>query len=269
MKRIHIVGSGPRTGTTLITEMMISCFNIDLHTKHEDSIYVIPQRDADICLTKNPRDILVIEPVLRILPDLYVIYMLRDPRDTIVSRHGKDPDKYWAGLSFWKTYSPFGQRLESHPRFISIKYEDLVTRPDAIQDYLISRMPFLSKHADFSSYDQHSSPSKDSLDALGGLRPVSSSSIGNWRQHLPRVAGQLQLHGSITDDLIRYGYEQDGAWEKVLIGIQPDLSASHWPEFFSSYTLWKRSINKYPLAVKVLLGHYWPTHLRPRQAAHK
>jgi hypothetical protein len=134
MKRIHIVGSSSRTGTTLIAEMMIACFNIDLYTRHEDSIYIIPPRNADVYLTKNPQDIMIVEPVLHILPDLYVIYMLRDPRDTIVSRHGKDPNKYWADLLFWKIYSPFGQRLKSHPRFITIKYEDLVTKPDALSD---------------------------------------------------------------------------------------------------------------------------------------
>lgn len=61
MKRIHIVGSGPRTGTTLIAEMMIACFEIDLHTEHEDSIYTWPPCRGNIFLTKKPRDILVIE----------------------------------------------------------------------------------------------------------------------------------------------------------------------------------------------------------------
>ena len=67
MKRIHIVGSGPRTGTTLIAEMMIACFEIDLHTEHEDSIYTWPPYRGNIFLTKKPRDILVIEPILRIM----------------------------------------------------------------------------------------------------------------------------------------------------------------------------------------------------------
>jgi hypothetical protein len=271
MKRIHIVGTGPRTGTTLLAEMMISCFNIDLSTGHEDSIYVVPVRNADVYLTKAPRDIMVVKPLLRILPELYVICMLRDPRDMIVSKHRNAPDKYWAGLTFWKTYSPFCRKLSSHPRVLVIKYEDLVTRPEEIQNRLIGMMPFLSRRADFSSFDRLASPSTESLDAMGGLRAASSSSIGNWHQHLPRVAGQLKLHGSIAADLIAYGYESDTAWEEELTGVEPDTSPGYWPEHLSSRLLRRRLWTSYPAALWVLLGHYPPTSflLRLIQAVYR
>ena len=35
MKRIHIVGSGPRTGTTLMVKLMSTCFKIDHAVDHE------------------------------------------------------------------------------------------------------------------------------------------------------------------------------------------------------------------------------------------
>lgn len=256
MKRIHIVGSGPRTGTTLLSEMMVACFDITLHTEHEDSIYRWPPCRGNIFLTKKPRDILVIEPILRIMRNLYVIYMVRDPRDMIVSKHAIDPDRYWASLTHWKTYTTYGRRLTSHPRFIIVRYEDLVTQPGQIQDYLMKRMPFLIKKASFNSYHEIAQPSKDSMMALGGVRLASSSSIGNWRKHLPRVAGQLHLHGSISEDLIAYGYEQDDAWEKELEGTDPDLRAGHFPENFSVKKLKHWTRGKYMKAFGVVVGHY-------------
>jgi len=256
MKRIHIVGSGPRTGTTLLAEIMIACFEIDVHTEHEDSIYTWPPYVGDIFLTKKPRDILVIEPILRIARNLYIIYMVRDPRDMIVSKHAIDSDRYWANLIHWKTYTPYGRRLQSHPRFITVRYEDLVTQPDQIQDYLMKRMSFLIKKASFNSYHEIAQPSKESMMALGGVRPASRSSIGNWRKHLPRVAGQLHLHGSISEDLIAYGYEQDDAWEKELEGIDPDLRAGHWPENFSVKRLKQWTRGKYVKAFGVVVGQY-------------
>jgi len=74
------------------------------------------------------------------------------------------------------------------------------------------------------------SPAAESLKALGGLRPIDAESIGRWRQHLPRLAGQLSVHGPITRDLIEFGYEPDDGWLAELEAIEPDLSPSHWPE---------------------------------------
>ncbi|HSL80100.1 MAG TPA: hypothetical protein VK877_10615, partial [Pseudolabrys sp.] len=69
--------------------------------------------------------------------------------------------------------------------------------------------------------------SKESIDALGGVRPIKGDRVGNWRNHLPRVAGQLLLHGSISRELIVFGYEKDHDWLGTLEGIEPDFSPSH------------------------------------------
>ena len=248
--RIHIVGCGPRTGTTLMAEMAIACFKIDAYTEHEDSIYTRPSRQANIFLTKRPRDILVASPMLYLLPNLYVIYMLRDPRDTITSKHRKDPDRYWSTLRYWKAYTPYGRKLQHHPRFMTVRYEDLVTKPDEVQAYLMEKMPFLEKRGAFSQYHQFAKPSKRSLDALRGMRPVASSSVGKWRNHLPRVAGQLALHGdrAIAESLIEYGYESDDSWLEELEGITPDYTESHWPEHFTKKELQDRMRGKYSRA---------------------
>ena len=92
----------------------------------------------------------------------------------------------------------------------------------------------------------------DSLQALGSLRPIDRSSMGVWRQHLPRVAGQLRIHGSISDDLIRYGYEPNRDWEVLLEGIEPDLKASHQPERFSFGIRWKLRRGRYSEALRTL-----------------
>lgn len=257
MQRIHIVGCGPRTGTTLMAEMMSACFDIDLYPKHESSIYTRPTRKANIFLTKRPRDILVVGPMLRLMSNLHVVYMLRDPRDMVVSKHKKDPDRYWASLRYWKTYTIYGRKLENHPRFTTVRYEDLVTKADRVQEYLEQKIPFLTKLAPFSQYHEIAKPDRDSLAALKGMRPVSSTSIGNWRNHLPRIAGQLQNHGDISQDLIEYGYEKDDSWLKELEGITPDFSASHWAEYFTKEELNQRMKWKYIKPIFYLLPSFF------------
>ena len=77
--------------------------------------------------------------------------------------------------------------------------------------------------------------------------------MGKWKNNLPRVAGQIKIHGSITDDLIKYGYENDGSWEEILEDVEPDLSESHWPEYFTSTGLKHRKRGKYKEVVKTIM----------------
>ena len=245
MKHIHIVGTGPRTGTTLMTEAMIACFVIDQHTAHEDRVYTTPRGPGEIYLTKRAKDILVLAPFLDLDPDLYVIAMIRDPRDAIVSRHAISPDVYWAGLRYWNTYLSRWRRIRDHPRVLTIRYEDLVSAPDATQQVLIGRMPFLQPVAKFSEYHLVASPSAKAVRALNGVRPISDAGVGNWKRHLPRVAGQIEIHGPITDDLIEFDYEDGDGWLALVDDVEADLRPSHWPEQFTRLDLMRRTLPAY------------------------
>ncbi len=233
MHRIHIVGASPRSGTTLLAEAMIACFDIDLFCDHEARIFSPPPTPGNVYLTKAPRDILLAEQELEKSPDLYVVFLLRDPRNIIVSKHRRDPSCYWAGLKFWKAYTPCARRLMSHHRFILVRYEALVADPNAVQSTLSARMPFLVETAPFSRFHEIAKPAPNAAQALNGVRAISVEGVDKWRDHLPRIAGQIALHGSIADDLIEFGYEQDDAWLEELNDVEPDLRPSHWPEYFT------------------------------------
>lgn len=249
MQRIHVVGVSPRSGTTLLAECMITCFEIDAFEKHESPICA-HRRDVAVYLTKKPDDIHVVGPRLRIDRNLHVIALMRDPRDIVVSKHHQDPDVYWAPLRIWKSRIGIVRRLSHQKRFMLIRYEDLVREPDAVQESLTVRMPFLEKKAPFSAFHALATPSRKSLDALGGLRAINPESIGNWRNHLPRLKGQISIHGSISEDLIEFGYEQNTAWLSLLESVEPDLSPSHWREQFQ-LPAWKYRRVKYAEAARI------------------
>lgn len=229
-KRIHIVGCSPRSGTTLMTELMVNCFDIDGFAEHEMSIFEMPEGEYKVYCSKWPHDIDVMRPLLWLDPDLWGIFILRDPRDVIVSRHPQDPSLYWTNLRRWKRYTQCGRRLANHPRFITVRYEDLVREPDRVQDNIARRLYFLNATARFSEYHQIARPSERSVTALRGVRAVSTSSIGRWREHKPRVAAQLRLHGPIEQELIRYRYETDDEWRAEIDAVEADHFASHLQE---------------------------------------
>lgn len=262
MKRIHIVGVSPRTGTTLMAEAIKTCYHIDYYTTHEDRLFTRAPGHPDIFLTKNPKDVMIAGPSLRVDPDLYVICMLRDPRDIICSRHKKDPDRYWASLRYWKMYSKEARRLQNHPRFILIRYESFVSDPDKVQDILSARIPFLEKNVPFSKYHEAASVSDSSQKALSGVRPIKPTSVGRWRDHKERIAGQLKLHGSLTDDLISFGYEEDNHWLNELDGVKPDLSPSHFPEYMTFSKRVSLKFGKYLEAVRRMVEQMMGRRIR-------
>lgn len=215
-KHIHIVGCSPRSGTTLMQEMMVTCFEIDAYCEHEQSIFKAPRVPRGILCTKHPREVAYMGCVLRHNPAVYVIYVVRDPRDVIVSQHKKSPGRYYSDLGFWKEADRYAQKLEGRLHFIVVRYEDLVTYPDHVQQQLEKALPFLRRRQAFSQFHLYAKVSEQSAMALNGVRPVDSSSIGRWRQHLDRVSSQILQHGDISSRLVHYGYEPDNAWRAGL-----------------------------------------------------
>ncbi|MDX1586930.1 MAG: hypothetical protein R3222_09305 [Balneolaceae bacterium] len=262
MKRIHVVGVSPRTGTTLMAEAMAACFDIDFSTHHEDRLFRRAPDNPNTFLSKCPRDILVVGPSLRVDPHLNVIGMMRDPRDIIVSKHKKDPDHYWASLKFWNYYTRELPALKKHARFTLVKYEDFVQNPNEVQNLISEKIPFLNKQAPFSRYHEIASVSGSSEEALRGVRPIRPTSVGKWKQHKSRVAGQIKQHGPISSDLIRYGYEADTSWKEALREVKPDLGPSHFSEHMTPAGKVSRRAGRYAealrRAIECLLGFRIP-----------
>lgn len=245
MKRIHVVGVSPRTGTTLMSEALKTCFQIDYYANHEEKLVTRAPDAPKMYLSKFPGDIMMVGPSLQADPDLYVICMVRDPRDIICSIHKKDTERYWAGLNFWNTYTKEFQKIKQYPRFIPIKYENFVSNPDEIQTKISKNIPFLEKQTPFSKYHEAAKVTEGSKKALRSVRPIKPNSVGKWKEHKPRLKGQIQLHGPITKDLITYGYEKDNRWLKKLDGIEPDLAPSHHKELMSFFDKRLRKFGKY------------------------
>ncbi|MHC4847877.1 MAG: sulfotransferase family protein [Planctomycetota bacterium] len=246
VKRIHIVGC-PRSGTTLALEAMANAFDIDGYASEERSFLSGLRKPDDahrVFLSKRPRDYPFAARLLPREPEMVFIFLLRDPRDVVVSRHALAPERYWTHLAAWKRAYRETRSVQSHPRFIELRYEDLVGDPDATERRLIERMPFLEPVQPLREFFRTARPSNQANEALHGLRPLETSSIGRWREHRPRMVAQLELHGPITDELIEIGYESDDEWLRELDGVRPEASASMQAD---GWTLRQRLRRRYEL----------------------
>ena len=170
-KHIHIVACSPRSGTTLLHEAMVTCFRTNKHYDHEIRFHLVTAKNNDVVITKRPKDTLYMPGVIDD-PNLYVIYVTRDPRDVIVSRHGKSEDMYYSNIRLWRELHACARSLFGHDRFLNIRYEDFVNNPDATQSQITAKFPWLEKQHKFSEYHEHAQVSEKSKVAMFSLPAI-------------------------------------------------------------------------------------------------
>jgi len=236
-RHLHIVACSPRTGTTLLHEVMVTCFRVDKHYDHEIRFHQVTGEDGQIVITKRPKDTMYMPAVLEDDPELFVIYLMRDPRDTICSRHGKNKSIYYSNIRLWRQMHGYARQMAGHERFLEVRYEDFVSDPDATQQMIADKFPWLEKIHKFSGYHEYATVSEKSKTAMHNVRPIAPTSVGRWTRNPGRIMAQQMIHGSLTPELIECGYESSDAWEKVLEDVEPDTTRSLYPE---KLYIWRR-----------------------------
>lgn len=228
-ERVHITGAA-RSGTTLMLALMLTCFKIDGGVARETRLWRAPLRGRRVVVTKQPDDEKLALFLSRFDPKLHVIYMLRDPREVVVSRHGTDPHRYWTNLRAWRQSLAAARPSFGNRRLTLVRYEALLRDPDGVQRALCEEMPFLKPVRPFSRFHEVAELQNSQWRAaMGSIRSLGVKEPA-WRNHLSRLKGQLARHGDITDELIQLGYEQDNGWLEGLKHIEAAAEESRTPE---------------------------------------
>ena len=217
---MHIIGCY-RSGTTLLMELMWRSFVFSGRADHEASLLDPPPEGETLYLTKKPPDTTRIERAFVRDGDTFLIATLRDPRAVVSSRHSSRPDVYFRGFRHWRGCARAIRRLQAHPRCLVVRFEDLLTGPDAVQSAIEDGFGFLERRACFSDFPEGVETGERAARSLGGIRRLDASRIGRWKEHLPRIRAQLDAHPDMASSLIESGYERDNAWIAQLKGVHP------------------------------------------------
>lgn len=232
--RVHVVGC-PRSGTTLMTELLRYAYDFAGAAGHERSLFDSIPQDESPYLTKKPADTIRIGKAFEGDDNLYVIALVRDPRAVITSVHWSHPDLYFVGFSRWKAYAEEIRRYTSHPRYLLVRYEDLLSDPDGQQQRITQMLPLLKKTRDFSVYPEGIEELHEhSEKALGGVRPFDTSRVDAWREHLGRIRAEYEAHPAFQFELEAFDYEPDASWAECLNTATPGGesykdSVDQWP----------------------------------------
>lgn len=207
-------------------ELIVSCFEMDGWADHELNYFLAPDPAVDRYCSKATGDLVFARSALNRRPDLWMICMVRDPRDVVVSRHRQVPDAYFAPLGISLERMTHLRAARDNPRFIILRYEDLAADPDAVQRQLEAAIPFLKRRHDFSKFHEVAQPTERSVRALSGVRQIGTTSVARWRTELPRLKAQIERFGDMDDMLRELGYEADAAWRSCLDTVVPGDASS-------------------------------------------
>lgn len=233
--RVHVIGCY-RSGTTLMMELLWYAYDFSGRCEHEASLFrAIPDGER-LYLSKKPPDTIRIRQAFLVDEKLSVIAMVRDPRAMATSRHEKLPDVYFSGFGRWLEYQEAIESLVDHPRWMIVRYEDLLKNPQSVQAAIEARFPLLERKRDFDQYPEDAEVPEKAAISLGGVRKIDPSRVSKWPEHLPRIKDQLKKHPAVADKLVELGYEPDHSWQACLDGVtaQPQKHKDEAPHFFKS-----------------------------------
>jgi hypothetical protein len=208
-RRIYIVGCG-RSGTWFALGMMSTFAGtyITPEERHFGHFAAILTRPEPVHVVKRMHSAHVDFQDVPACID--IVYLLRDPRDVLTSRHGQTEN--YISIKRWTDEMIALKRLlaSSHPSVSVIRFEDLATMPDKVQARLSSELGLAVAHP-ATDFHRVYRPTPSALMAMHSLRPPDREAVGRWRRDPAQVAFIERLLPEITKTFApiaeRFGYD--------------------------------------------------------------
>ena len=183
MKRILICGCA-RSGNTLMLHLMGTGFENTEILYDGPGGEVMPRKEDEkegkAIVGKFPKKAGKLEKWLD-NEEFGAIYMMRDPRDVLVSKHFLKPKRYWVPTKRWIDAAKIAEELQGKERILMVSYEELLSDPKKVQEEIASAfglsiaIPFEKCHEHFDQDDQ------TNISNMNGARPLDPGRIGNWK----------------------------------------------------------------------------------------
>ena len=133
---------------------------------------------------KTPENIFIMDLLLEFWPDLKIIFVSRDPRDTVLSMSRAWGRSISRGAILWRNAfrlaSDYKRKL-GPKQFYEIKYEELTINPNLILNDVAS---WLKTPCDTSMLDKYRT--QERWGRAKGTTGINSHSIDNWKHSLSK-----------------------------------------------------------------------------------
>jgi hypothetical protein len=169
-----LIAGCARSGNTLMKELCHVGFGL---TKSFGEIDPVRRKDVDAELYKLPRASTDLDKYLA--AGIKVIFMLRDPRAVLISRHLNG--KIWVPAKRWVAAVSNLKACIEDENLLPVRFEDLIRNPNKVQLDIANHfnlqivVPFTECWKQFDPEDK-----SDVVD-MRGIRPMDPSRLEPWR----------------------------------------------------------------------------------------
>jgi hypothetical protein len=168
---------------------------------------------------KTPANVLHLDFIFEHFPNARFVHVLRDGRDAVCSMRTHPRHKIVNGqivklntrhpirpcIERWRTDVREGLRFRQDPRYIEVRYEDVVTHPRPTLERLFAALgePFDERVMDFHSVTGRSRDVTNFLQNPEATRPMYNNSIGRWTKDFDAedAAAFKDIAGGLLVDL--------------------------------------------------------------------
>lgn len=171
---------------------------------------------------QTPRNVLYISEILKLYPHARIINMVRDPRDILLSqkRRWKRPFlstnipkiqalRYWMNYhpitisKLWNVNATAGKKFEDESRFYSLRFEDLVEKPEESVHKICDFLE-ISFHKDLLSVPQVGSSNESDVPNRKG---IDKGKVSGWRRGGLNSAEVFICEKMNRDLMLDYNYQ--------------------------------------------------------------
>jgi len=176
---------------------------------------------------KSPKNVTVIQRIFKSFPESRFIHIIRDGRDVACSLRNFPKHRVVDGkiikldtnnpidqcISIWVESVRAGIEWRDDPRYMEIKYEDLVSEPRQTMEAVLSFLdePWDETVLNYYRVDSSTRSIDKMPQNIRARKPIDKSALGRWRRDL--APSERELFKELAGDLlIELGYETSNDW---------------------------------------------------------
>ena len=223
-----------RSGTTLLLNLFRAFADTTVVSREHRLAELLRYRriGGNVVVKRTPICALDLSVELARQPHVWVIDIVRDPRDVVTSRYG-GAAAFHTDFRRWERDVQAAENAErTHRRFLRVRFADLLTKPDSVQRQIADRIGLCTERTfaeTAASLAGDADVGPKDRNALNGARPLDAGTLGRWRgsaESVSRVREQVTRYPDMAMWLLRYRFEPDNSWLSLLGDRAPAGGAS-------------------------------------------